>query len=74
LGIAGADMQSLTTVSKALSWFASGLFAVYLAYDTQMMKKRIASAKRQQHDYVDYALGPFLDIVNLFSAVEDLTS
>ncbi len=75
LGFVVADKgASVYGVSNTLSWFASGLFAVYLAYDTQLMKKRIASAKRQQHDYVDYALGPFLDIVNLFSAIEDLSS
>ena len=73
LGIAGADMQSLTTVSKALSWFASGLFAVYLAYDTQVMRKRIAKGGNRL-DYVDMAMGPFLDIVNLFTTIEDIMS
>ncbi len=68
--------DAVENVSDILSWFASGLFAVYLAYDTQMMKKRIAYAnsKGKKHDYVDYALGPYLDILNLFVAVEDLSS
>lgn len=70
-GIAGADMLSLSTASQALSWFSSGLFAVYLAYDTQLMRKRISKGKNNL-DYVDMALGPFLDIVNLFASVEDL--
>lgn len=71
-GIAGADMQSISTVSQALSWFSSGLFAVYLAYDTQLMRKRIAKG-RNNLDYVDMALGPFLDIVNLFASISDIT-
>jgi FtsH-binding integral membrane protein len=59
--------------SNLLSVFASVLFAAYLAYDTQMMRVRISKTKGK-HDYVEYALGPFLDIVNLFVSLEDLTN
>jgi FtsH-binding integral membrane protein len=74
LGASFFGVGGLKSVSNVLSLFGSGLFAAYLAYDTQTMRLRIQQTKKGQHDYVDYALGPFLDIVNLFVSLEDLTN
>ena len=70
LSFTSIQTESLGSISNLLSLFGSALFAVYLAYDTQMMRLRIQ--RNEKHDYVDYALGPFLDIVNLFTSLEDL--
>lgn len=70
LSFTSVKSESLGSVSNILSLFGSALFAAYLAYDTQMMRLRIQ--RNEKHDYVDYALGPFLDIVNLFTSLEDL--
>jgi len=43
-----------------LNWFATALFAVYVAYDTQVLK-----AERSKN-YVNSSMGLFLDIINLF--------
>lgn len=70
LSFSSIKTESLGSVSNILSLVGSALFAAYLAYDTQLMRLRIQ--RNEKHDYVDYALGPFLDIVNLFANLEDL--
>ncbi len=62
--------EALGSVSNILSWIGSALFAAYFAYDTRIMYNRLA--KEREHDYVNTALGPFLDIVNLFANLEDV--
>lgn len=57
-----------TDVRKAnslLNLFATGLFAVYVAYDTQVLKQQ------KSKDYVNSSMGLFLDIINLFTAQSD---
>ena len=57
-------------VEKANSYlnlFATGLFAVYVAYDTQLLKEK----QRKPYDYVNASMGLFLDIINLFTSQSD---
>lgn len=75
MGVLVASLLGMKTeqTSNVLSIFGSVLFAAYLAYDTQIMRLRIEKVSQKgKHDYVDYALGPFLDIVNLFVSLEDI--
>jgi FtsH-binding integral membrane protein len=46
-----------------LNFFATALFAIYVAYDTQLLKEK----QRKPYDYVNSSMGLFLDIINLFS-------
>jgi FtsH-binding integral membrane protein len=46
---------------------ATVLFAGFVAFDTQMMKKRVF-----KKDYINASLGLFLDILNLYSSVGDI--
>ena len=61
------DVKKANTL---LNWLGTALFAVFVAYDTQILKKRM----RKPVDYVDASLGLFLDIINLFSSVSSLQS
>jgi modulator of FtsH protease len=58
----GAD---LTKANSLLNLFATGLFAVYVAYDTQILKQE------RNKDYVNASMGLFLDIINLFTSQSD---
>jgi FtsH-binding integral membrane protein len=66
----GADASSISSVNKILSWIGTALFAVFVAYDTQLLKKEAKSLKKP--DYVNSSLGLYLDIINLFSDVGNL--
>ena len=59
----GAD---LTKTKSLLNLFATGLFALYVAYDTQLLKER-----QKNKNYVNSSMGLFLDIINLFAAQSD---
>jgi FtsH-binding integral membrane protein len=61
------SQADLTKANSLLNWFATGLFAVYVAYDTQALKQ----TQRKPYDYVNSSMGLFLDIINLFSAQSD---
>lgn len=50
---------------KLLSFFGVGLFSLFAAYDTQVVKLHARQCKKQG-DYVNESLGLFLDFVNLF--------
>lgn len=50
---------------KLLSFFGVALFALFAAYDTQLVKLHARQCKKQG-DYVNESLGLFLDFVNLF--------
>lgn len=58
--------DSNTSTNKIINWFATGLFAVYVAYDTQALKDQ-----RKPYDYVNSSMGLFLDIINLFASQDD---
>lgn len=57
-----SDVKKASTL---LNWLGTGLFAVFVAYDTQLLKER------RYRDYVDASLGLFLDIINLFTLQSD---
>ena len=60
--VGGADV---TKANSLLNLFATGLFAVYVAYDTQLIKQE------RSKDYVNSSMGLFLDIINLFTSQSD---
>ena len=53
---------------KLLSFFGVGLFSLFAAYDTQVVKLHARQCKKQG-DYVNESLGLFLDFVNLFQDI-----
>lgn len=65
-----SDVSSLdvTKMNKALNLIGTMLFAVFVAYDTQLLKRKA----KKPYDYVDASLGLFLDIINLFSMEGDM--
>ncbi len=66
--MAGPDSMDFTKINTILNWFATILFSFYVAYDTQRLKDKTVQRGK---DYVDASLGLFLDILNLFSALDD---
>ena len=50
---------------KILSFFGVGLFSLFAAYDTQLVKLHARQCKKRG-DYVNESIGLFLDFVNLF--------
>lgn len=66
--MAGPDSMDFTKINTLLNWFATILFSFYVAYDTQRLKDKTVQRGK---DYVDASLGLFLDIINLFSAMDD---
>ena len=50
---------------KLLSFFGVGLFSLFAAYDTQVVKVHARQCKKRG-DYINESLGLFLDFVNLF--------
>lgn len=69
--VTGGAKESLTSVNQLLSIVGTGLFSVYVAYDTQRLK---ADAKRRQKnpDYIEATISLYLDFLNLFVNVADL--
>lgn len=61
----GDPTADITKTNTVLNWVGTALFAVFVAYDTQVLKQR------KNTDYVDASLGLFLDIINLFSLQSD---
>jgi FtsH-binding integral membrane protein len=59
------SQADLTKANSLLNLFATGLFAVYVAYDTQLLKQQ------RNRDYINSSMGLFLDIINLFTAQSD---
>lgn len=53
---------------KLLSFFGVGLFSLFAAYDTQVVKLHARQCKKRG-DYVNESLGLFLDFVNLFQDI-----
>jgi FtsH-binding integral membrane protein len=72
-GFAGADKQNVSVLGQALSWISIAVFSVYVAYDTQMLKREArAVGKGAKADYINSSIGLFLDAINLFSNVGDI--
>ena len=59
------DSTDFSKANTALNWFATVLFAIFIAYDTQRLKVS------KDKNYVNSSLGLFLDIINLFNAQAD---
>jgi len=68
LNISKPESMDFTNTYTLLNWFGTVLFSVYIAYDTQVIRYRA----RKPYDYVNMSLGLFLDIINLFTNIEDL--
>jgi FtsH-binding integral membrane protein len=54
--------------AKVLSFFGIGLFSLFAAYDTQVVKMHARTCKKQA-DYIEESTGLFLDFVNLFQKI-----
>ena len=61
---------SVSKMNTLLNWVGTVIFAVFVAYDTQILKQR-QKLRERNPDYVDASLGLFLDIINLFSLQSD---
>ena len=61
----GDPNTDLTKANTLLNLFATALFAVYVAYDTQLLKQQ------RNKDYINSSMGLFLDIINLFTSQSD---
>jgi FtsH-binding integral membrane protein len=53
-----------------LAMIGTGLFAVFVAYDTQVLKEEARAKGRK--NYVNSSMGLLLDLVNLFANIGDL--
>jgi len=67
--VTGGSVDSVKGVDLIISISSSILFSIYLAYDTQMLKKMAADCQRP--DYIQGALSLYLDIINLFANLGD---
>ena len=68
----GGQNTTVSTTWKWLSGFGTALFTVFIAYDTQRLKRDAAYSKTP--NYPRDSLSLFLDIVNLFNSVSNLQS
>lgn len=68
----GAPEEKITGWNLFFSVLATFIFSLYLAYDTQVLKEMARECKGRP-DYINGALSLYLDIVNLFYNVGDLT-
>jgi len=66
--MASPESMDFSKINTILNWFATVLFSFYVAYDTQRLKDKTVQRGK---DYVDASLGLFLDILNLFSSMDD---
>lgn len=66
LGLGGVNTDFW---NQFLSWAGTILFSLFVAMDTQQLKQRIKGAP----DYINLSLSLFLDIINLFENVGDIS-
>jgi FtsH-binding integral membrane protein len=64
--------KTFQSMGQLFSLLGTFLFTLYVAYDTQLMRKR--AARKGRVDYVDASLGLYLDVLNLFSNIGSLDS
>lgn len=62
------EKQEYFQGAKVLSFFGIGLFSLFAAYDTQVVKMHARTCKKQG-DYIEESTGLFLDFVNLFKNI-----
>jgi len=60
--------ESTTSARKVLSTIGTGIFAMFVAYDTQRLKED-AQQKKKHPDYIMAAIGLYLDMLNLITNV-----
>lgn len=60
--------ESTTSARKVLSTIGTGIFAMFVAYDTQRLKED-AQQKKKHPDYIMSAIGLYLDMLNLVTNV-----
>lgn len=63
--------ESLTSANNVLSMIGTGLFSIFVAYDTQQLKED-AQQKKKHPDYIMATMGLYLDLLNLFTNVGGL--
>jgi len=63
--------KSFTSANNVLSMIGTGLFSVFIAYDTQRLKED-AQQKRRHPDYIMATMGLYLDLLNLVTSVGGL--
>ncbi len=59
--------------SQSLSTFAAIVFSFFIAYDTKIAAAAAKTCREGYADYIKYATNIFLDFLNLFSNLEDLS-
>jgi len=60
--------ESTTSARKVLSTIGTGIFAMFVAYDTQRLKED-AQQKKKHPDYIMATMGLYLDMLNLITNV-----
>jgi len=63
--------ESLTSANNVLRTIGTGLFAIFVAYDTQVLKED-AQQKKKHPDYIMATMGLYLDLLNLVTNVGTL--
>ena len=70
--LVGAPEKKITGWNLFFSVLATFVFSVYIAFDTQVLKEMAKECKGSP-DYINGSLSLYLDIVNMFYNVGDLT-
>ena len=70
--LVGAPEKKITGWNLFFSVLATFVFSVYIAFDTQVLKEMAKECKGQP-DYINGSLSLYVDIVNMFYNVGDLT-
>lgn len=60
--------ESLTSANNVLRTIGTGLFAIFVAYDTQVLKEDVQQ-KKKHPDYIMATMGLYLDLLNLVTNV-----
>jgi len=60
--------ESTTSAHSVLSTIGTGIFAMFVAYDTQQLKED-AQQKKKHPDYIMATMGLYLDLLNLVTNV-----
>lgn len=56
-----------------LSMFGAALFTVFIGADTQLIREHAKTCRVGRVDYIDESFGLYLDVLNLFSNLADLS-
>lgn len=76
LGLTGLIFAQLISVfmntsTQYITYFSIVLFTIFISYDTQLALTASKTCVEGKADYIKYSMGLFLDIVNLFSSLEN---